>query len=254
MKNYLLPLIIPMSLCAVPEIPHGRDTLRFLKKNSVDCNNLRLHLGCGETHLKDYINIDFAPDEHPLQSRSGADFWANIRQLSFPTGTVTEVRSHHTFEHFNRQIALALLAGWNYWLRDGGTITIETPDFQESMKQLLSTDYSYTQKQIIMRHIFGSHEASWANHYDGWYDEKFRHILYAFGFTIQQCEQSSYLVLRNITIRATKNRNLSVQELKRIGHEILSESMTDRSGSEHGLWQIWCNEFDRAVDILCHKS
>jgi len=253
MKNYLLPLLIPMGLCAVPEIPHGHNTLRFLKKNAVDCDTLRLHLGCGETHLKDYINIDFAPDEHPLQSRSGADFWANITQLSFPSDCVTEVRSHHTFEHFNRHIALALLASWSYWLRNGGTVTIETPDFQESVKQLLSTDYSYTQKQIIMRHIFGSHEASWANHYDGWYDEKFRHILHAFGFTIQQCEQTCYLVLRNITIRAIKNRSLSIEELKKIGHEILSESMTDQSVSEHALWQIWCKEFDHAFDILCQQ-
>jgi predicted SAM-dependent methyltransferase len=252
MKNYcIIPLCISMSLCGVPDIPVGSNVLRFLKKHSVDCTNLRLHLGCGEGHLNGYINIDFAPDEHPLQSKSGADFWANITQISFPSNTVTEVRSHHTFEHFNRQIALALLAGWHYWLKDTGIVTIETPDFYESMKQLLSDDYTYTQKQVIMRHVFGSHEASWANHYDGWYDEKFVHVLTSFGFVIQSCQKTGYLNLRNITVHASKERALSLAELKTIGHALLAENMTDQSTSEQSLWRIWCNEFDRTLDVLC---
>jgi len=250
MNKYLLLIVIPFSIHAIKEIPYGQNTLKFLKNNKVKCHNLYLHLGCGENHLDGYVNIDFAPKQHPLQSKSGADFWANITHLSFPQRTVTEVRSHHTFEHFNRPVALALLAGWSYWLRDNGTIVIETPDFQESIKQLVSNDYSYGEKQIIMRHVFGSHEASWANHYDGWYDEKFTHILTAFGFIIERCEKSDYLVMRNITIKARKIHNFSVSELKNIGYEILKESMVNDATSEHALWQIWCQEFDRAFDLL----
>lgn len=252
MKKISLVLVIfCATLGAVHQIPSSSDTLSFFKNFSVNCANLRLHLGCGQTHLPDYINIDFPPSEHPLQSTSGADFFGDITQLSFPSKTVAEVRSHHTYEHFNRQTALALLAAWSYWLKKKGRLVIETPDFKESIKQLLDGNYSYQQKQVIMRHIFGSHEAFWANHYDGWYDEKFKHIIERFGFAIERIEQGSYLVIRNITIYATKKKNYSFNELRAIAHEILKESMVDNSVSEQALWKIWCDEFDRAYARLC---
>jgi predicted SAM-dependent methyltransferase len=250
----IILLFAPLYYDAQQEIPKGIDTVRFLTPNAAYCNDLRLHLGCGETHLAGYINIDFAPTQHPLQAKSGADFFCDITQLSLPGNVITEVRSHHTFEHFNRQTSLAFLAAWHYWLIDGGIVTIETPDFYESIQQLLNADYSYQQKQIIMRHIFGSHEASWANHYDGWYEEKFKHILEAFGFSIHSCEKSDYLVLRNITIQAQKKYTLSIEELRSIGHQLLKENMTDDSISEKALWNIWCNEFNSALNTLCREQ
>lgn len=254
MKKTNLLLTLFLTLHAIKEIPNDFNTLFFLKNNYHDCNNLRLHLGCGENKLPGYINIDFSPKEHPLQSKSGADFFCDITQLSFPHQTVTQVRSHHTYEHFNRQTALALLAAWTYWLIPEGTIVIETPDFRESIKQILSDEYSYNEKQVIMRHIFGSHEASWANHYDGWYHEKFKHILELFGIEITASVPNSYLMIRNITIYGTKKINYSFEQLKNIAHQVLKESMVNTSSSEIALWTIWCNEFDKIYENLCSKN
>jgi len=107
------------------------------------------------------------PSEHTVQTVVGADIFADISILNFPSCSVDEIRSHHVFEHFNRSVALALLCKWHQWLKIGGTLIVETPDFEASINSLVSSRYNYHQKQVIIRHIFGSHENYWAIHCDG---------------------------------------------------------------------------------------
>ncbi len=54
------------------------DTLSRLAANGLwrEGTPLRLHLGCGENHFDDYINIDFPPSEHSVQTKVAADFFA----------------------------------------------------------------------------------------------------------------------------------------------------------------------------------
>lgn len=249
--NFLLfSILFGFDIIGIPTIPPHQNSLRFIQNNGFAIDKIKLHLGCGEIHLNGYINIDFPPSEHPLMRKIGADLYADITQLSFPKDSLSEVRNHHTFEHFNRQIALALIAAWAYWLSDNGTLFIETPDFGEAIKQLQDNSYTYLQKQVIMRHIFGSHEAHWAFHYDGWSKEKYEHILPKLGFTITAIKQEQYLVLKNIIINAKKTNALSKEVLKQICHTILAESMVNQSASECTLHAIWCTEFDRAFEKL----
>ncbi|MEK7224617.1 MAG: hypothetical protein AAB221_02925, partial [Bacteroidota bacterium] len=168
----------------------------------VDGQPLRLHLGCGERHIDGYINIDYPPIEHTVQTKSASDVFADITALYFPDQTVDEIRLHHVFEHFDRPTALALLCRWNLWLKTGGSILIETPDFEASMVLIDSQQHSYNQKQGILRHLFGSHEAEWAVHKDGWYKDKFQHVLSGLGFDDIQFEFTEWQMTRNITVRA----------------------------------------------------
>src|SRR3990172_7747840 len=64
---------------------------------------IRLHLGCGENYFNGYINIDYPSSEHTVQERAAADIFGDITTLVFPSQSIDEIRSHHTFEHFNRQ-------------------------------------------------------------------------------------------------------------------------------------------------------
>jgi predicted SAM-dependent methyltransferase len=202
---------------------------------------LRLHLGCGECSLPGYINIDYPPSEHTVQQTSAADIFANIITLQYPSQTIDEIRSHHVFEHFNRQTALALLCNWHQALKIGGTLVIETPDFEESAKLIIS-DYSlsYTEKQAILRHIFGSHEAAWAVHCDGWYQEKFLHILSLFEFEEITIAHSRYLNLYNITVTAKKTKHLSKEILLDRAKVILQESLV--ADCETKMYQVWLEQ------------
>jgi predicted SAM-dependent methyltransferase len=206
---------------------------------------LRLHLGCGEQHLNGYINIDYPPSEHTIQTKCAADVFAEIVTLDFPPQSVDEIRSHHVFEHFDRATALALLCKWYSWLKVGGTLIIETPDFEESYKLLSNQAYTYCQKQVVVRHIFGSHEAHWAIHKDGWYQDKFEHILNALGFGEIQCKKTAWLMLRNITVEAKKQTAKPLSEICEVARQILHESTVDGSETENKIWRIWCQQFSQ---------
>lgn len=142
-------------------------------------NKIKLHLGCGSLYLKGYVNIDYPQTSHTTITVK-ADKYADLRNLDYPEKSISEIRLHHVFEHFSRQWAYRLLANWHKWLEDGGILVIETPDFDECAKRYLSAGIDYKFK--LLRQIFGSHEAHWAYHVDGWDEEKFRFVLQKFGF------------------------------------------------------------------------
>lgn len=125
---------------------------------------MKLHLGCGEKYLDGYLNVDFPSDNHTVQKKSVADRYCDVAKLDFAGESVDEVRLHHLFEHFSRPKALALLCRWTDWLKVGGKIHIETPDWDASILTYLSPLTSYDQREQILRHLFGSHEAPWAVH------------------------------------------------------------------------------------------
>lgn len=208
---------------------------------------LRLHLGCGESHLDGYMNIDYPMAEHTVQTKSGADIFADITTLTIPNESIDEVRSHHVFEHFDRQTALVLLCKWHQQLKIDGTLVIETPDFEGSIKLLLyDSVLSYTEKQVIMRHIFGSHEARWAIHCDGWYQEKFMHILSLLGFENITVQHSRYLNLCNITVTAKKTKRLDMHYLINTAKEILKESLV--AECETTMYQVWCQQLSSLLN------
>lgn len=207
----------------------------------------RLHLGCGQQRFKGYINIDYPSSEHTVQQKVVADYCSDITGLSFPMNVVDEVRSHHFFEHFDRQRSLALLVRWTQWLKTGGKMHIETPDMQKSIELLIKPNYTFKQKQYILRHIFGSHEAHWAYHYDGWYGEKFTKVLEKMGYTNIAVSHSQYLLLANVTVMAKKTIEMSEKQLVEAAKDILRWSMVDSSASEERKWRVWCDDFDAAL-------
>lgn len=140
---------------------------------------IKLHLGCQEKYLRGYVNIDLPPDRHTVQ-KVKADRYADVRELHYESCTIDEIRSHHLLEHFSRREALTLLARWHKWLRVGGLLVIETPDFEESARKFLQRELDDQFK--LGRHIFGSHETDWAYHLDFWHEAKFRYVLSELGY------------------------------------------------------------------------
>lgn len=227
---------------------------------------LKLHLGCGETYLEGYTNIDYPQDQHSVM-KVRADKYADIRTLQYPDNSVDEIRSHHMFEHFNRAEALALLARWRRWLKPGGALVIETPDFAGCA---LSYTFAFSRKRRLTlgRHAFGSQEAPWAIHYDFWDASKFKYVLKKFGFKKLRVNRYANSVakhfpkipflnilgnllpdsmyekygghkLPNILVRAMKSPE-AIDERK-VAREILSEYLVGREND--ALLNVWLNDF-----------
>lgn len=245
----LLPLTYTICLSATIRLDVNGNILNQLVDAGIwqPSNPLLLHLGCGEQKFKGYVNIDYPPTNHTIQTTVAADVFAELTKLTFPHESVDEIRSHHVFEHFDRPTALALASKWFDWLKIGGTLIIETPDFEKSMNMLLNNAYSYTQKQSIMRHVFGSHEAHWAIHCDGWYKEKFEHVLTALGFENISFEFTQWQLTANIIVRAKKNRSINQELVSKAAKKILRESMVDQSASEEKMWTVWCSIYNNVI-------
>ncbi len=142
---------------------------------------MKVHLGCGNKYLEGYLNIDLPPSEHTVMDVK-ADMYADIRTLEFPENSVDEIRLHHLFEHFNRAESLKLLVRWRTWLKVGGILHIQTPDFYTCALLYIFASRHY--KFQLGRHIFGSQEAAWANHLDFWDKKKYKFVLGNLGFDI----------------------------------------------------------------------
>lgn len=153
-------------------------------------DDLMIEVGCGLRPHKGYKTIDVEAYAHP-------DYLGDFRTMTF--SNVSVVRSHHVLEHFSRDESLKVLKLWYDWLKPGGTLIVETPDFEGICANFAVDKYWMT------RHTFGSQEADWAFHRDGFYEEKFREILPKIGFKIISLTKSkSRKILPNITVVATK--------------------------------------------------
>ena len=104
------------------------------QNNSGESVGVKLHLGCGQNYLEGYVNVDL-PSEGQTVMNAQADVYQDIRTLSYQENSVDEIRNHHLLEHFNRQEAIKLLLQWRRWLKIGGLLYIETPDFETMAKK-----------------------------------------------------------------------------------------------------------------------
>ncbi|MFZ5953486.1 MAG: hypothetical protein ACOYT8_00120 [Candidatus Dependentiae bacterium] len=237
----LIPLLITL-LCVTTGIVN-QSSAHYSFDITAYSHPIKLHLGCGQIKFDGYINIDYPQSEQTVQKQIAADIHADISHLNLPANSIKEIRSHHMFEHFSRSVALALLCNWHTWLENDGDLIIETPDFERSMHILMNDSYSYVQKQSTLRHIFGSHEAHWAVHWDGWYAQKFKHVLSAVGFEDISFEYTQWQLCPNIIVRAKKKKDMAGQVLAAQAKELLRESLVD--ATEQEMLRCWCDEFDR---------
>lgn len=200
---------------------------------------IRLHLGCGERYMDGYVNVDFPPETQSLMDTSKADLYADLTELEYEPQSVQEVRLHHVFEHFDRPTALRLLLDWYDWLAPGGVLVIETPDFERCARAFFMP-WRRKRRGVLLRHIFGSHEAGWAVHQDGWYEAKFRRHLKSLGFERLRFARQRWRGTHNITVTAYRGEQEQERAVREAAAEkLLRDSLVDESESELRLLGIW---------------
>lgn len=97
---------------------------------------IKLNLGCGDKLLPGYINVDSAP------SRKGfvPDVLADLRELPFDPGTVSEILAIHVIEHFYAWETSELVRHWMELLLPGGSLILECPNLLTAAKSLVSDE------------------------------------------------------------------------------------------------------------------
>jgi FkbM family methyltransferase len=236
----LLPLLpaAPESEC-LPRL--GADTFEVLSWRGQIYPGVpvRLHLGCGEHMLSGYINIDYPPEQHKV-TQVQPDLVADITALSFPDGSLDEIRLHHVFEHFNRVIALGFLIRWHRWLKIGGTLHIETPDFEEEARAFLAPRQSFSDRMAAIRSLEGDQTAPRGYHVGQWFAERFEHSLIQLGFVdiaIQHGLSGRQPPLHNLTVRAARGADRSLDEQLSAADALLWNSIV--AEAERPTYDIW---------------
>ena len=208
----------------------------------------KLHLGCGQNYLQGYINIDYPIVEHTVQTESIADIHDDLTKLKFARNEISEIRLHHVFEHFRRPQAAGMLATWNNWMPEGGLLRIEVPDLKACSLILINPFSSLRQKCIAERHLFGSHEAHWAAHYEGYDIEMLSRLLALFGFGNFKFKKNQWMGTYNLEIFAWKIKGLEKKQFLDNAKEYLSFFCVDNSRTELDMLDIWLKEFKNQLD------
>lgn len=84
---------------------------------------IKLHLGCGETILPGFINID-------IQKLSGIDKVMNAYPLKFEKNSVDLIYASHLLDHIEGD-KLEILKNWINVLKPGGILRLSVPDFEK---------------------------------------------------------------------------------------------------------------------------
>lgn len=209
---------------------------------------MKLHLGCGQRYLDDYVNVDFPLSEHTVQADSIADFHADLLGMRYSRESIEEVRLHHVFEHFPRYTACALVAAWQSWLRLRGVLRIEVPDLLLTSLAAINPFSSTHRRRVAERHLFGSHEATWAGHKEGYTTSELQILLSTFGFQIVKRYRNSWRGTYNIDLVAQKYRFLSLPECREAASAYLRGFLLDESKGELRLLEIWMNLYEEQIE------
>ncbi len=135
---------------------------------------LRLEIGCGRKPNPGFKTID-------IESYANPDFLGDFRTMSF--SDVEEIYSAHLLEHFDRNEMPEIIKLWHSWLKEGGRIVIEVPDFLGICEQMVK-DTNPKRRYWLCRHAFGSQDFDWAYHKEGLWDDKLSSLLSNQGFRV----------------------------------------------------------------------
>lgn len=140
---------------------------------------LKLHLGCNDKRLPDFVHIDARPECCP-------DKIADVMELPFEDNTAELVYFSHGLEHIPRPKVLDSLGEWRRVLIPTGTLRLALPDFQ-----VISGLYHDEKVHLVRLQgmLWGQQDYNGNTHYCGWDYETLAHTLHEAGFySIQRWE------------------------------------------------------------------
>lgn len=147
--------------------------------------NLRLNLGCGHVVRPEYVNLDARPLEH-------VDVVADVRDLPFEPGSVSEIYAAHLLEHFPvEELKRVVLPHWISRLAPGGRLVAVVPDAQTMIAEYAAGRFSFDDLREV---TFGDQEYEGDFHYNMFTKESLSELLEGAG-------------LEHVTVTAAARRN-----------------------------------------------
>jgi predicted SAM-dependent methyltransferase len=183
---------------------------------------IKYHLGCGLNYFPGYVNIDYPQDQHSIV-KIHADIYADL--MTVKLDPCEEIQSHHVFEHFNYMESLALLVKWTRVLKVGGTLIIDVPDMEVLCQELARAIQGQDLRKVfkITRLLYGSHEADWAYHINGWTTGTLSTVLDKMGYNMIESHKTGTpnAYFPNCGLYMTFHKNQDIQDIDKIASDFL---------------------------------
>lgn len=131
---------------------------KIVNPAALDVSELRVNLGAGHIAIEGFVNVD-------MRELPGIDVVAAIDSLPFEPGSLTEIFSSHTVEHFPElQLRRKLLPYWVSLLKPGGMFRAIVPDLEAMTKAYAEGDISF---EVLRSVIYGGQEYEGDFHFTG---------------------------------------------------------------------------------------
>jgi predicted SAM-dependent methyltransferase len=143
---------------------------------------MKLNIGCGYNHLKNYINID-------SNRESLADKIMPAHSLDIKSESVSEIKALHLIEHLGFFRTKYFLSEAFRTLQSGGALIIETPHLEKSFENFSKGNKS--ERENILGWIYGS-ESEGMSHVYCFPIELMEEIADEAGFKITQKQYLNY--------------------------------------------------------------
>lgn len=102
--------------------------------------DLKLHLGCGNKKMLDYINIDCNEESN----NDIVDDCISLKKLEDKNNMFSEIFMNAVFEHIQKKERISALKRWSELLKKDGIIRINSiPDFERIAKAYLNKEKSF---------------------------------------------------------------------------------------------------------------
>lgn len=134
---------------------------------------VRLNVGCGAFKMDGFINIDKSNYYQP-------DLEADALDLPYDPGTVDEIYAGHLLEHLPFTDGLKALHYWHSLLKEGGLMSVVTPDITYLMKQYLKAPSPTALRDLNDTYIYS--EGQHSPHRYAYDEASLRDIMEEVGF------------------------------------------------------------------------
>ena len=141
-----------------------------------------------------------------------------------------------------------MVAAWQSWLMEGGLLRIEVPDMFLTGLAAINPLAPRNRRRVAERHLFGSHEAAWAAHKEGYTTGELQKLLNAFGFRRTEKCRNNWRGTYNIELAAEKRVDLSRMECRETAARYLSGFLLDESEGELRLLATWMRDYDHQIE------
>lgn len=176
----------------------------------------KLHLGCGNIHIKNWCNVD-------VLKTGATDLIMDIKTLpGIPSNSISIIYSCHVLEHFETAEIPDILYRWYEVIKPGGQIRISVPDL-DAITRIYQNNlehFSTPGNQPWIALIYGGQKDQYDFHKTGFNFNWLSHLLKEVGFrSIEKYEPLPHFI-ENVVDNSGANQpfgdyiSLSVKALK----------------------------------------